>query len=129
MSELELDDDSGPVSPRFQWSVRAIARGDRVQVRSRGAPLGTHDRELVIDAAALEALCKELGALDLVDLVDDVRAARVGTRVNTLRIDDRTVRYLPSDVDERLDATDGTRPLRTARTRVLAFLREALQNT
>jgi len=128
-NELELDDESGPVSPRFQWSVFALAKGDRLQVRSKGAPLGAHERELGIDAEALDTLCKALDALTLVDLVDDTRAARVGTRVNTLRIGERRVRYLPSDVDDRVDATDATRPLRDARTRVLAFLREALQNT
>ncbi|MBI2391182.1 MAG: hypothetical protein HYV09_16450 [Deltaproteobacteria bacterium] len=126
---LELDDGSGPVSPRFQWSVRFVAEGARARLHSKGAPLGEHDRELAIDAAALRTLCDELSALSLADLVDDQRAARVGTRVNTLSVGDAHVRYLASDVDERLAPTDVTRPIREARARVLAFIRAALQNT
>lgn len=129
MARLELDDGSGPVSPRFQWLVRFTAEGARAHLHSKGAPLGDHDRDLTLDAAALRALCDELSALELVDLVDDQRAARVGTRVNTLVVGDARVRYLPSDVDERLAPSDATRSVREARAKVLAFVRAALQNT
>ncbi len=125
-SVFEFDDESGPVSPRFQWSVHAVASRDRLELRARGAPLGQHEGALAISADELAALCLELEGLGLVDLVDEARARRVGVRINTLRVNGRSVRYLPSDVDQRLDPTDATRGIRLARTRVLAFLRAAV---
>lgn len=127
MSELELDDDSGPVSPRFQWSVHAVCTGDRLRLKSRGALLGAHDRELAI--TGLPALVAELEALGLAELVSPAREGRVGTRECSLRVGEKVYRYLPSDVDERLDATAQSGPMRVARGKVLAFLREALQKT
>ncbi|MGZ3419153.1 MAG: hypothetical protein ACXWUG_13975 [Polyangiales bacterium] len=115
---IELDEASGPVSPRFQYSLSIVIE-DAVVVRSKKGPLGTRDTTLGIDDAKLAALEATLPALE--DLVDEERAKRVGVRVNVLRVDDRAIRYLGSDLLG--DPTPAQAALRTAREAIFALAR------
>ena len=116
---IVLDEASGPVSPRFQYSVSVTIADGVARVRSKGGELGTHDVEVPIDEAALVTALA--GAPLLVDLVDESRARRVGVRVNVLEIDGKKVRYLRSDLDDPSGAA-----LRCARGLVLDAVRRAL---
>lgn len=119
---IELDEASGPVSPRFQYSLSIVIE-DAVVVRSKRGPLGSLDTTLGIDDAKwkkLEATLETLGPA-LVDLVDEEREKRVGVRVNVLRIDDRAIRYLASDLTGEPSAAQ--QALRTAREAVLDLAR------
>ncbi len=122
MTRIVLDEASGPVSPRFQYSLLVSIVDGVAEVASKGGPLGTHMVSVAVDEATLVAA---LDALPLVDLVDDTRAARVGIRVNRLVIGDREHRYLRSDLDETVDAA-GPAALRRGRDAILAAVRAAL---
>lgn len=122
MTRVVLDEASGPVSPRFQYTLLVSIEGGVATVDSRGGPLGTHSATVPVDEGAIVTT---LAALPLVDLVDATRAARVGIRVNRLVIDDREHRYLRSDLDEAV--TDaGPAALRRGRDAILAAVRAAL---
>jgi hypothetical protein len=119
---IELDEASGPVSPRFQYTLSIVIE-DAVVVRSKRGPLGTLDTTLGIDEAkwkTLEATLASVGPA-LQDLVDEERSKRVGVRINTLRVDDRAIRYLASDLTG--DPSPGQAALRTAREAVLDLAR------
>jgi hypothetical protein len=116
---IELDEASGPVSPRFQYSISIVIE-DSVVVRSKNGPLGTRDTTLGIVDAKLRALEATLPALE--DLVDETRANRVGVRINVVRIDDRAIRYLASDVNGD-DPTPAQTALRTTREAIFALAR------
>ncbi len=132
MNKLTLDEASGPVSPKFQYSfVIAFADdGDAVSltIHSKKGALGTHDVKASVSREAFAAL---LAAVERTsDLVDDARANRVGVRVNTLVVTrgdvESVVRYTGSDVDPRVSADDKTNSLRAARDAILALVRDAL---
>jgi hypothetical protein len=119
---IELDEASGPVSPRFQYTLSIVIE-DAVVVRSKRGPLGTRDTTLPIDEmkwAMLEETLAGLGPT-LVDLVDEEREKRVGIRINVLRIGDRAMRYLATDLTG--EPTPAREALRSAREAVLALAR------
>ncbi|MBK7396485.1 MAG: hypothetical protein IPJ34_09350 [Myxococcales bacterium] len=124
MTRVVLDEASGPVSPRFQYTLFVSIQDGLATVASKGGPLGTHTATVPVDEGAIVAA---LAALPLVDLVDEARAARVGIRVNRLVIDDREHRYLRSDLDESADAV-GPAALRRGREAILTAVRAALDS-
>lgn len=123
--EILLDESSAPPE---QWSLRIEATGDTLRLRATGGPLGARDREVIFPAAARKALVDTLLAMAPPDLCDDERAARVGSRTNRLALGDRTLRYLPSDVDERVAATEDAQKLRALRATLLEIVRAQLEN-
>ena len=119
-NELLLDEAGG------DYSLRIQAIGDTMWIRSKGGPLGDVDREIAFPLQARNALVETMK--DVVDLCDDARAGGVGVRVNRLAIGDRTIRYLPTDIDESIPATPLTTNLRAARGTLLAIVKSLLED-
>lgn len=125
---IHLDEASGPVSPRFQYSlaVDLATDGDACafDVRSKNGPLGTRDDRGTASLDSLRTLIATLDAAPLVDLMNEEREKRVGVRVSTLSIEGgarpRSVRFLASDLrgDE-----PGQKALQEARDAILAFVK------
>jgi hypothetical protein len=127
--EILLDEASAKEPADRAWSLRIEAMGDMMRVRSRGGPLGDiHDREVVFPSAARKALVETLLAMAPDDLCDDERAARVGVRTNRLALGNRTIRYLPSDVDAHVAPTPEANKLRALRATLLEIVRAQLEN-
>ncbi len=126
MSDEILLDESSASSQR--WSLRIEAMGDTMRVRSTGGPLGVRDREVIFPAAARKALVETLLAMAPDDLCDDARAARVGSRTHRLALGDRTIRYLPEDIDEGVVAGEAALELRALRATLLEIVRAQLEN-
>ena len=111
---IELDEASGQVSPRLQYALSIVIE-DAVVVRSKRGPLGTLDTTLGIDDDRWRAL--EATLPDLVDLVSGEQKGRV----NTIKVDDRVVRYLPSDLEG--EASPAQAALRRTREAIFALAR------
>jgi hypothetical protein len=118
--EILLDE----VSPEGELRITAI--GDSMRIRSKGGLLGDVDREIIFPLAARRALVETM--IDVPDLCDDARAGSVGIRVNRLAIGDRTIRYLPSDIDDRIKPTPEVAKLRAARGTLLAIVKSLLED-
>jgi len=104
LRSIELVESSGPVSPRFRWSIHVVltvddAGGD-LTVEAKGPPHGTVRRRERIEHAAIEALWRTLEAQKVRaqggDLVGALRS-RVGVSFNHLKI------ALEGDHEVRLD--------------------------
>lgn len=122
-NELLLDEAGGSNDP---YSLRIVAVGDTMQIRSRGGPLGDVECEIPFPMPARRALVDTM--IDVPDLCDDTRAALVGYRVNRLAIGERTIRYFTSDVDEAIATTPETAKLRAARGTLLAIVKGLLED-
>jgi hypothetical protein len=93
---IELSESSGPVSPRFRWSIHLTLdideRGGELLVETRGtSPSGTppSNRRQRVEAARIESLWRALESEEVReqggDLIGALRS-RVGVSFNHLRI-------------------------------------------
>lgn len=114
--EILLDEDA----------LRIEAMGDTLRVRSQGGPFGELDRTVAFPSAARKALVETM--VDVPDLCDDARAAKVGSRVHRLAIGERTIRYTGADIDDAVPPGPGAAKLRAARLTLLAIARGLLDD-